>query len=141
MVATQGLPHGWCYCFNDSCPQRETCVRYLSKRYLPASAVMATSVVPNAWHGGPCKAFCQLRTIKVAWGFDALLYEVKARDLPTFRLRLTTLLGCKSQYYRYKLGQKKLSPEQQTRILRLFSDMGYEGGRFDHYGYEVTTTD
>ena len=70
--------------------------------------------------------------------------RVKSRDdIYTMRRELTDYLGSKGTYYRYKYGEKPLSPEQQQWILRLFAQHGYtEGLEFDEYidGYDFKRT-
>ena len=60
-------------------------------------------------------------------------------DIYTMRRELTEYFGSKGTYYRYKDGEKILSPEQQQCILRFFVQHGYtEGLEFDEYidGYD-----
>jgi len=58
---------------------------------------------------------------------------VKACDAHGMRLLLRSYLRSKGQYYRYKLGQLKLTPAKQADILRLFRSKGYPNVCFDHY--------
>ena len=49
-------------------------------------------------------------------------------------------LGSKGQYYRYKLGQLKLLPEQQKYIKQLFARYGYKDVEFEHFSEEIDFT-
>ena len=49
-------------------------------------------------------------------------------------------LGSKGQYYRYKLGQLKLLPEQQVYIKQLFARYGYKDVEFEHFSDEIDFT-
>ena len=49
-------------------------------------------------------------------------------------------LGSKGQYYRYKLGQLKLLPEQQKYIKQLFARYGYKDVEFEHFSDEIDFT-
>lgn len=133
LMAGEGLPYGWCYCFNEQCHRKEECIRFLSCRYLSEGETSGKAVYPNAWRSGECKEFCQLHVIKMAWGFDNLFKDAKVSDAQTLRCRLRGYLGSKGQYYRYKLGQLKLNPEQQEYIKQIFRSYGYANADFDHY--------
>ena len=98
--------------------------------------ITARTVLPNAWKNQKCAAFCQIQMVRVEWGFDSLFQEVKMKDASTLRLRMRSYLGSKGQYYRYKLGQRKLSPKQQEGVLQIFHNLGYDDVKFDHYEYE-----
>lgn len=137
LVAGKGLPYGWCYCFHEQCQRKEECVRWLSCQYLSEKETHGNAIYPNAWRGGECKEFCQLRVVKTAWGFDHLFKDVKVADAQTLRCRLRSCLGSKGQYYRYKLGQLKLKPDQQDNIKQLFHSYGYVHADFDHYDMEI----
>jgi len=138
LVAGEGLPYGWCYCFHEQCHRKEECVRFLSCQYLAEKETRGNAVYPNAWRSGECKEFCQLRVVRMAWGFDHLFREVKVVDAQSLRASLRSYLGSKGQYYRYKLGQLKLKPEQQEYIKQLFRSYGYANVEFDHYDDEIT---
>ena len=136
MATKEDLPYNWSYCFNDDCQRKDECICYLSRKYLKDNAITARTVLPNAWKNQDCAAFCQIQMVKVAWGFDSLFSEVKMKDASTLRLRMRSYLGSKGQYYRYKLGQRKLSPKQQEGVLQIFHNLGYDDVKFDHYEYE-----
>ena len=42
-------------------------------------------------------------------------------------------LGSRGTYYRYQSGERLLTPEQQQKILQLFTAKGYNGLSFEHY--------
>lgn len=76
----------------------------------------------------------------MAWGFDKLFAEMKVKDAPALRAEMRDYLGSKGQYYRYKLGQLKLLPEQQAYIKQLFAKYGYKDVEFDHFSEEIDFT-
>ena len=76
----------------------------------------------------------------MAWGFDSMFEDVKQKDAPKLRERMRNFLGSKGQYYRYKLGQLKLVPEQQRCIKIIFADMGYTDVEFDNFTEELDFT-
>lgn len=66
--------------------------------------------------------------------------EVKVKDAPLLRSEMRSYLGSKGQYYRYKLGQQKLLPEQQEHIKQLFARFGYKDVDFDYFAEEIDFT-
>ena len=106
------------YCFTEPCPMKDKCIHYLSGLYKNEKTDRGDAIFPNALKNGNCKYFAPLRVVKMAWGF----------------------LGSKGQYYRYKLGQLKLLPEQQKYIKQLFARYGYKDVEFEHFSEEIDFT-
>lgn len=74
---------------------------------------------------------------KMAYGFEKILDELKRKDEGSFRVHMTSYFGSNTSYYRYKLGQTGLVPEQQQYILQWCKGRGYTNMRFDRYTEEV----
>lgn len=125
------------YCFQTQCPMKDKCIHYQCYRLRGSALQVGTAVFPPTADAGPCRQFAPLRIVHMAWGFDSLFEDVKMKDGKALRAQMRRLLGSKGQYYRYKLGQLKLLPEQQDRILALFASYGYTQARFDHYDQAV----
>uniref|UniRef100_UPI003FED591D DUF6078 family protein n=1 Tax=Prevotella sp. TaxID=59823 RepID=UPI003FED591D len=102
--------------------------------------IRGDAIFPNALKNGKCKYFAPLRVVKMAWGFDKLFAEMKVKDAPSLRAEMRDYLGSKGQYYRYKLGQLKLLPEQQKYIKQLFARYGYKDVEFEHFSDEIDFT-
>ena len=122
------VPSNITYCFTEPCPMKNKCIHYLSALYKNEKTDRGDAIFPNALKNGECKYFAPLRVVKMAWGLDHLFTEM--RDY----------LGSKGQYYRYKLGQLKLLPEQQAYIKQLFARYGYKDVEFDHFSEEIDFT-
>lgn len=134
------LPSGITYCFTEQCPAKDKCIHYLSSLYKSDDTDRGYAIFPNALKDGKCKHFAPLRVVKMAWGFEKLFAEVKVKDAPILRSKMRDFLGSKGQYYRYKLGQLKLLPEQQEHIKQLFARFGYENVEFEHFSDEIDLT-
>lgn len=135
------VPASWSYCFNSQCPKSNECVRFMSTQYLDKGRDAGYAIYPNACQGKECRHFMQLRVIKSAWGFDKLFKDVRVCDAPTLRAKMKAYLGSKGQYYRYKLGQLRLTPEQQGWIKSLFGQYGYVDVEFDNFKEEIDFCD
>ena len=69
---------------------------------------------------------------------------IKSRDVRhDARIGLTMHFGSKGSYYRYKDGERRLSPELQQKIENIMRKAGFEGDIvFDEYEemYDFTRT-
>ena len=134
------LPSRISYCFTEPCPMKDECIHYLAGLYKSNEVQQGHAIFPNALKEGKCKFFAELRIVKMAWGFDKLFAEVKVKDAPVLRSEIRKYLGSKGQYYRYKLGQMKLLPEQQEHIKQIFAQFGYQDVDFEYFSDEIDFT-
>ena len=134
------VPYSITYCFTEPCLMKNECIHYLSSLYKGEDILRGNAVFPNALKDGKCRFFAPLRIVKMAWGFDKLFTDVKVKDAPVLRAEMRKFLGSKGQYYRYKLGQLKLLPEQQEYIKQLFARFGYKDVEFEYFSEEIDFT-
>jgi len=131
----------WCpVCQNADCPQSASCLRFVACQCMPPTVTVWPCVMSATPKDGGCPYFVKNEKVRLARGFKNMYAHVTSRDdLFTMRRELTEYFGSKGTYYRYKDGEKILSPEQQQCILRFFVQHGYtEGLEFDEYidGYD-----
>ena len=129
--------NSWSYCFNEQCPLAQECARYLSVTYKKPEQTKGYAIYPDAYHDNKCEHFLQLRLLKMAYGFTKLLDELKRKDEGSFRIHMASYFGSRTSFYRYKLGQTGLVPEQQEYILEWCQRHGYTNMKFDRYTEEV----
>ena len=129
--------NSWTYCFNQQCPLAQQCARYLSVTYKDPEHTIGYAVFPDAYHDDKCEHFLQLRLMKIAYGFENILDELKHKDGGSFRDYMTSYFGSNTSYYRYKLGQTGLFPEQQQDVQNWCKARGYTNLKFDKYTEEV----
>lgn len=130
-------PKGIVYCFLEQCEKKTECLRYQCTKCKNRAIRLDYAMFPDVLADGECRWFVPLRVVKMAWGFDSLFIDVKVRDAQSLRETMKEYLGSDSQYYRYKLGQLKLNPNQQAHIKKLFAEYGYENVDFDNYSTEI----
>ncbi len=130
-------PTYWQYCFNEQCPLAQECAHQLSVAYKDPEQTDGYSVFPDAYRDGKCKHFLQLHIVKMAYGMEGILDELKRKDSGSFRVRMTSYFGSNTSYYRYKLGQVALVPAQQEYILQWCKNNGYPNMKFDRYTEEI----
>jgi len=131
-------PSYWAFCFNTQCPLAKECALQLSVAYKDADYTRGEAVFPDAFKDGKCKHFRQLKLVRMAYGFEGILDELKRKDSGSFKVRMISYLGSSTSYYRYKLGQTNLVPEQQKYILAWCQEHGYSNMKFDRYTEEIT---
>lgn len=134
------VPDWWAVCQNADCPQSADCLRFVVRQNMPLTVTVWPCVMPGIPNDDACSYFIKNEKVRLARGFKSMYAHVISRDdIYTMRRELTEYFGSKGTYYRYKDGEKILSPEQQQWILRLFGQHGYtEGLEFDEYidGYD-----
>jgi hypothetical protein len=133
----RNVPKTWQVCFLSECPVKEQCLRQLAASNLPADRDWGAAVYPTMrCNEKGCRLFATGEAKRMAWGFNTLFSEVKAKHENVLRLAMKNYLHGHAAYYRYNRGEKLLSPEQQDWIVQLFQSMGYHDGlEFDHYVY------
>lgn len=127
----------WKYCFNEQCPLANECARQLSVVYKNADKTDGYAVFPDAYKNGKCEHFMQIHLVKMAYGLEKMLDELKKKDVKVFKSSMISYFGSRTSYYRYKLGQTRIIPEQQQNILQWCKDQGYENMVFDRYTEEL----
>ena len=133
-ISLRKQPRSWKHCFNETCKQKENCLRHLTGASLPADKLFGMAVYPTADKGGACPFFRETRTMNGAWGFANLFRNVKEKDHAELRRQMKEYLGSNGTYYKYEHGTLLLTPAHQAWILTLFRQFGYgEGLAFEHY--------
>ena len=126
------LPYGWTLCYLSECSRKEECLRY--QVCLSVTQTKSQCVLPAVLRKGKCPYFHPIRKIQVAVGFKGIFADVKERDHAEMRKRIANYLGRGGTYYRYRNGEKPLTPKQQEWIRQLFLRYGYTKElMFDRY--------
>lgn len=129
----EDVPKGYVLCFLD-CPLSSRCVLHRAGETVPDGTKFGFAFFPTARQGESCTMFKELRVIRGAWGFDHLYDPLRATDIAALRAEVKDYLGGNGIYSRYKLGRRRLTPEQQRDILTIFQRYGYtEETQLDHY--------
>ena len=129
-------PKSWRNCFNDTCPKAEECMHHLTGKNIPDNLTCGDTVYPNACKDGKCRYFKQIRVMRGAYGFNAILSQFPRTSEERLRAVIKNYLGGHGTYYDYNKGRKLLTPEQQERIVNLFRNNGYTGEcEFEGYRY------
>ena len=124
----QDMPSSWEQCFNNECDKCNECLHYATAQQLPNDQTRGYAIYPSAYRNGKCKYFKKVETVRMAYGFNHFLNEVKKKDVKVLREHLFRYFGGRTPYYRYNRGEYLLSPKQQQYILGLFAKYGYTDG-------------
>lgn len=125
MIEFKEIPEWWAVCAQTDCPRSGECLRHQAFKQIPDEVKTWPCVMSQAMKDGECPCYVKPERLKMARGFSNLSSKVRARAIrKTIRLRKTEYLGSKGSYYRYRDGERLLSPEQQQWILRLLESYG-----------------
>ena len=120
MIEFKEIPEWWAVCAQTDCPRSGECLRHQAFKQIPDEVKTWPSVLPQAMKDGECPCYVKPERLKMARGFANITNKVRVRATRrAIRLRITEYLGSKGSYYRYRDGERLLSPEQQQWILRL----------------------
>ena len=135
MIDFEKIPDWWPLCSNGACEQRESCLRWKAWQEVPAKTEKWLCLTPSAWQDASCRHYAKAEKVRMARGFHKLMDRLKNREHRyQIRIKLTDYLGSKGTYYRYKDGERPISPEQQQWIADLFAKYGYDSNiGFDAY--------
>lgn len=144
MIDFKEIPEWWALCSGYGCGRTGECLRHLAYKEASAKVERWTCVLPTVTAEGECRCFHPAVKVRMACGFDKLYSLLKSRDARYgVRVDQTNYFGSKGTYYRYKHGERRMSPEVQEVVTRKFREYGYECEMvFDSYSetYDVTFT-
>ena len=117
MINYEKIPDWWAVCPNEACKFAEICLRQQACRQMPERIKKWTSILPNAVGEGDCGFFLKYEKVTMAKGIGSVYKNVEDKYARTnIRKALTAFLGSKGTYYRYKDGERLVSPQLQQDI-------------------------
>lgn len=132
----RNVPKGYQLCFNNNCPQKDNCLRFMVGSNIPEHrGDWGPTIYPNVKiNENGCRYYATGQIQRMAWGFNTLFEEVKSKHKQGLRMAIYQYLNGRSNFYRYQHGERLLNKEQQEWIIQLFQRSGYnENLKFDHY--------
>ncbi|MBR4338274.1 MAG: hypothetical protein IKP91_08570 [Bacteroidaceae bacterium] len=129
------VPSGWAVCTGTDCPKAAACLRHLTYRHVPHEQTTAMCVMPWAQAEGHCPFYAPIEKVMLARGLNGLFRRLRSRDARhDLRIGLTKHLGSTGSFYRYKNGERWMSPALQEWILQQLQTYGVELEKpFDEY--------
>jgi hypothetical protein len=138
------IPEGWAMCQKSECQKAGECLRFQACLALPATIKFWKCLLPQVVKGDECRFFVKMEPVRMARGLNRLYKEVRdAHVRHELRMTLTEHFGSKGSYYRYKNGERWLSPQHQQTVLEIVRRCGCESEVvFDEYAdtYDFTTS-
>ena len=119
------VPAHWPVCINEKCRRRKNCLRYMAAQVIPENVQSAKCLMPHVLKSVPCEFYVEPKVLHFAQGFGDLFGKVTVADSPLLRRKIMRYLGSRSAFYRFKNGERLLTPTQQKWISDLFRQHGY----------------
>jgi hypothetical protein len=111
------IPKDWALCQNGNCPKAGECLRHLACVQAPACVKKWECVLPSAINEEECHFFQSAEKVTMARGLNSIYRDVDSKKVRSdIRLKLTALFGSKGTYYRYKDGERTMTPQMQQQV-------------------------
>ena len=135
MIEFKEIPEWWALCPGYECPKKGECLRHQAFLQSPKELKHWKCLLPQVLVDGDCQSYQKAEKVLMARGFHGIMNKIKSRDARhDIRIALTNRYGSKGSYYRYKDGERILSPEEQQEIVNILHRYGIEGDiAFDNY--------
>lgn len=118
MFDYEKIPDWWSFCPKSDCEMAETCLRHQVCVQAPPKYKRWTCVLPNAVKDGKCEFYQKAEKVMMARGLNAIYKNVHEKyALAAIRSTLTSEIGSKGSYYRYKDGERLINPAMQQMII------------------------
>ena len=125
MIEFKEIPEWWAVCSQANCPKSGECLRQQAFKQIPDKVKQWSCVLPQAMKDGECPCYVKPERLRMARGFGNIYNNVRERARrKAIRLGITEYLGSKGSYYRYRDGERLLTPQQQQWILRFLQSYG-----------------
>lgn len=132
------VPSGFGHCFNNDCPQANSCLRNLAAKQSASGSSFITIVNPAHYpaDGNACTHFKQCQKVRMAWGIAHLFDNLPSKEVPELRRRLISHFT-KALYYRFYRKEYAIIPRDQLYFRKLFKQRGItEDPAFEYYTEE-----
>ena len=127
---------GYTVCYEEQCPMREHCLRWLVGQHVPDTACTYTCVNPK--YEGVATSDCPLyrkdERVRFAKGMTRMFNDDMPRSLENAVKYGVINKSNRTYYYEYKNGSRLIPPALQKHIRNIFRDRGWkEEVNFDNY--------
>lgn len=129
------MPRKYVVCWHSNCPLADNCLRHLATEYLDekkkvVESVNLRTVSPET---GTCTQQRPVQKVRYAYGMRRIYDNVLAKDKDRLYFKIWLALG-NSMYYRYRNGERPITPRVQEVIASAFRKFGYtEPVAYDRY--------
>ena len=113
-------------CFSESCPRRETCLRWILREYLPADAVTLRCVNPaNAQvKSDKCPLYRNSEPRRMPYGILSVYHDMPGWMERSIKQRLINKFSRK-RYYEYHNGSRPMTPEVEQFVRETIKASGW----------------
>lgn len=135
---TLSVPYSYVRCYNNSCPQAASCLRYMAGRCDTSDDPFITIINPSRFpkQGEKCSFFQKAVKVRVAWGVSGLFDRIPHKEAVIIKKQLIGHFG-KTKYYRFFREENFIAPKDQVYILNTFRNRGLtEEPAYTHFTEE-----
>lgn len=132
------VPSGFGHCFNNDCPQADSCLRHLVAKHSVSGDPFIRIINPAYYpaDGNACTHFKQCQKVRMAWGIVHLYDNLPSKIVPGLRSQLICHFT-KALYYRFYRKEYAIIPRDQLFIRQQFKQRGIsEEPAFEYYTEE-----
>ena len=119
------MPEHYLLCFNDECPQADSCLHRLAAQSGLQKDEVVMVVNPTRFCGKKCKYYKENKVAMMAYGMKDSFHDVKADHIASLLNTLINHFG-RGSYYLRRNGLHAITPEEQQYIASVFRNYGYE---------------
>ena len=114
-------------CFNEHCPRRETCLRWILREYLPKDAVTLRCVNPAyaQAESGQCPMYRDSEPRRMPYGILSVYHDMPGWMERSIKSRLISQFSRK-RYYEYHNGTRPMTPEVEQYVRQVISASGWK---------------
>ena len=117
---------GYGVCLTQTCPQREHCLHWLLRTYVPKDRYYTHSVNLNnpQTQTEKCPLYMKDRPIRMPLGISNIYYDMPERIAKPLKQHLISHFNRK-RYYEYHSGYRPVPPEHEQYILQAIERYGW----------------
>ena len=119
-ISYSDVPRNWAVCFQADCPLAANCLRHHAAQLVPSNVLTRHTVLPTARTADGCRLFVEDAPVCIARGMTRLFDGLESWQAQKLRKSVIACFGCRAHYYRYRNGRYPITPEQVSRIQRIF---------------------
>ena len=113
-------------CYNATCPRKDHCLHWLVGQWASDDTLYATVVNPYRKDvvAGTCTDYCSNAKVKMARGMLNFYENIPEGKAKAIRSDLIATFN-KTLYFKWRNGEKPITPEQQTQIASICRANGW----------------
>lgn len=120
------VPKNFVHCYQANCTLSERCLRYQAAHHVPSNKRKVLAINPShslKVDGQQCPEFLTDKSIQYAYGMSQVFEGLPYQKAKAIKNEIIELIG-KTQFYRMKRKEIRISPKQQECFEEVFLKHG-----------------